>query len=249
MKPPFRRRSEELLDKELRFHLDEQIAEYISEGMAPDEARRRALLEFGGLELAKEECRDTRPLRWLDAFLRDLRQAWRMLARSPGFAATSIVVLGLGIGAVTAAFTVINDLAIQTPPFAEPERLAVIREDIADIEALRGRRPPPILNFYRVAADLRSFQDLTAYQFASYEMRGLEEAALRPRRMDAGELRELVGAEDASRAVVHRGRARRGHSCRGALRGTVAKAFRRGRRSGGPDRANGRHTARIVRSR
>ena len=175
MKPRSRRRADELLDKELQFHLDEQIADYVADGLPPEEARRRALIELGGVELAKEECRDARPVRWLTQLIGDIRYGLRMLAHSPGFTATSLAVLGLGIGAVTAIFTVINELAIQTPPFTEIDRLAVIREEVEDFASLRGRPPTSRVNFFRLRDNLRSFEDVTAYQFASYDLRGLEE--------------------------------------------------------------------------
>ncbi|MCB1020522.1 MAG: ABC transporter permease, partial [Acidobacteria bacterium] len=163
---------DEVLDKELRFHLERQIEDYVAEGLCPEEARRKALLEFGGVELAKEECRDARAWRWLEAFRRDLLHALRMLARDRVFTATALTVLALGIGGVTAIFTVINELAIQEPPFRDPERVVVIREEVEDFRAaaLQGRRFPPDVGYYRQRDKLHSFQDVTAFQFAGYEI-------------------------------------------------------------------------------
>ncbi|MEZ5394503.1 MAG: ABC transporter permease [Bryobacterales bacterium] len=167
-----RRNREEALDKELRFHLEQQIEDYISEGLNPEEARRRAMLDFGGVELAKEECRDAWPTRWLDALRRDVTYAARMLARDRAFTATALTVLALGIGGVTAIFTVINELAIQSPPFRDPERVVVIREEVEDFRAAarQGRRFPPDVGYYRQRDRLHSFQDVTAFQFAGYEI-------------------------------------------------------------------------------
>src|SRR5438270_1447820 len=78
-------RTEEHLDKELRFHLEQRIADYVAAGLSADEARRRAHLEFGGLERVKEEVRDTRWETSLDNLLRDFRYAFRSLRRDHSF--------------------------------------------------------------------------------------------------------------------------------------------------------------------
>src|SRR2546430_13973232 len=83
-------RSENHLDKELRFHLERQIADFLAAGMSAEEARRRARLEFGGLERVKEEVRDTRWETHLDNFFRDLRYAFRTLRRDRRFALIEI---------------------------------------------------------------------------------------------------------------------------------------------------------------
>lgn len=76
LKNGWRRRSQEQeLDAELRFHIDRQIADHVRQGLSPDEARRRVRLEFGELELTKDECRDVRPLRLLEDLARVCRSA------------------------------------------------------------------------------------------------------------------------------------------------------------------------------
>src|SRR5437870_5433564 len=106
MRIPFSHRNwERRMDKELRFHLDQQIRDHMDRGLSRAEAERRARGEFGTLELAKDECRDQRGAEWLSHILRDARQACRSLWKSPGFAAGVVATLALRIGANTAIFS------------------------------------------------------------------------------------------------------------------------------------------------
>ncbi len=123
----FRRQLEEKqLDAELRFHLEQQTADYIAAGMIPSEARRRARVEFGGLERVKEECRDVGTGRFIETVLQDLRYGLRQLRRNPGFTIVAILTLALGIGVNTGIFSLAE--AVLFPPFvgAKPSRLAAI---------------------------------------------------------------------------------------------------------------------------
>ncbi len=118
-----RKRLETRLDAELRFHLDEMAADYIREGLTPEEARRRARLEFGGREQVKDDCRDVRPLHFLETIAQDLRYATRQLRRNPGFTAVAVLSLGLGIGANTAIFTLLNAVLLRLLPVSDPQQL------------------------------------------------------------------------------------------------------------------------------
>src|SRR5262245_45915761 len=93
------RRLEDALDKELRFHFETQVADYIRDGSSEAAARRRARLAFGGMDQIKEACRDARGTEWVPALGRDLAITLRGLRRSPGFAAAAIGTLSLALGA------------------------------------------------------------------------------------------------------------------------------------------------------
>ena len=124
-KPAARVTEETQLDRELRYHFERLVRDSIAAGMEPGEARRRARLEFGGVDQIKEDCRDVRG-RWLEDFAKDLRYTVRTLRRSPGFLAVSVLSLALGIGANTAIFSLINTVMLRSLPVAHPEGLAQI---------------------------------------------------------------------------------------------------------------------------
>ncbi len=104
------------LDEELRFHVEMEAAKNVREGMSPEEARRAALVAFGGVERHKEAVRDARTWSWLERFGGDLRYALRGLKRSPAFTATVIVTLALGLGANATMFGVVDRLLFRPPP-------------------------------------------------------------------------------------------------------------------------------------
>src|SRR6266480_7596759 len=118
-------RSESRLDKELRFHLERQIADFVAAGMSPEEARRRARLEFGGLERVKEEVRDTRWETHIDNAFRDFRYAIRNLRKERRFALIAIFALALGIGASTVVFSVFYNLLFNAFAAKDASRLVV----------------------------------------------------------------------------------------------------------------------------
>ena len=121
----FQRRSmERELDDELRFHIEHETEKYIREGMSPDDARRRALVAFGGVARIKDDVRDVRGLSWFDIVRQDLRYAVRGLRSAPGFTAAVAITLGLGIGANAAMFGIIDRLMFRAPEYlSEPSHV------------------------------------------------------------------------------------------------------------------------------
>jgi predicted permease len=127
MRALFRRQDAETeLDDELRAHFDHQVNKYVQSGLAPEEAKRRATLEFGGLDQVKEECRDARGVRFIETTIQDLRYGFRQLRRNPGFTAVAVLTLALGIGANTAIFSFLDALLMRSLPVAHPESLVVL---------------------------------------------------------------------------------------------------------------------------
>ncbi len=123
--PFFRRdRRESELDAELRFHLETQIRDLVAAGTNPDAARRQAMLEFGGLEQIKEQCRDQRSGHWLDANLQDLRHAVRSLLRAKTHTTVTVLTLALGIGSAAAIFSIIDWVLFRSITF--PEGLVLV---------------------------------------------------------------------------------------------------------------------------
>ena len=119
------RKSKEL-DEEIAFHIEQAIASRVSSGMAAGEARRQALIEFGGTERTREQCHRQRPGWWFGTVLQDVRYAVRGFRRDPIFTAAILLTLALGIGATTAVFSVVDPILFRPLPYADPSRLVSV---------------------------------------------------------------------------------------------------------------------------
>ncbi|HKF46560.1 MAG TPA: ABC transporter permease [Terracidiphilus sp.] len=116
------------LNEEMASHLEMAVDENMRRGMSREEARRQALVQFGGLQQARERHRESRGLPWIDVLAQDLRFAFRTLRHDAGFTLIAVVILALGIGANIAVFSVVNTILLRPLPFPEAHQLVRIVE-------------------------------------------------------------------------------------------------------------------------
>jgi predicted permease len=162
MRALFRRNAvERELDEEVRFHVEQLVEQYVESGLPREEARRRARLEFGGIEQAKEQCRDARGVNLIEGLIQDLGYGLRMLRKNPGFTTVAVVTLALGIAVNTAIFTAFDALVLRPWQVKDPDRLAfVFRTDGGE---RHGRFSYPDYIYYRDHS--KSFSDFALFAF------------------------------------------------------------------------------------
>src|SRR5271155_3683673 len=151
---------EQDVNDELRFHIERQTAANISAGLAPEEARRQAVLQLGALEGLKETCREQSRGFWLESFYAGVRYGLRILRKNPGFATIAILTLALGIGANTAIFSVVQGVLLAPLPYSEPERLVMVWQYNLTLKHVISVSYPDYLDWQR---DARSFQQMAAF--------------------------------------------------------------------------------------
>jgi predicted permease len=142
-----RRQVEHDLDQEVRTYADMLADEKARSGMTREEAVRAARIELGGIEQVKEQVRESRTGAWLDVLIADLRYAFRMLRRNPGFAAVVVITLALGIGANTALFSVVNALLLRALPYKDADRLVYVTEYWPHEPVIPGPASPDFSNW------------------------------------------------------------------------------------------------------
>jgi putative ABC transport system permease protein len=169
----FRRaRTEKRLDAELRFHLEHQIADYVAAGMTPEEARRRARLDFGGLGQVKDECRDVGAARIIDTLIQDVRFGLRQLRRNPGFTALAVLTLALGIGANTAVFSLLDSVLLRPLPYSHADRLFRLFPTDAKHWAMESTSYPDFQDWKQRS---RTFDEMAAYYQQDVNLTGTPE--------------------------------------------------------------------------
>jgi predicted permease len=144
-----RGRFESELDEEIRFHIDRETERLVATGMSPEAARREAQRMFGEVGRVKDDAREGSGIPWIESVVRDARVAARGLRRAPGFTTSAVLTLGIGIGATTAVFSLIDGVLLEPLPYPSPERLVRIHE-----------KSPPSNVFNISVADLLAIHEM-----------------------------------------------------------------------------------------
>jgi predicted permease len=156
------------LDAEVRFHIDMETQKNVRAGMEPGEARRLAFRNFGPMEKHKEEAREARGVNWFEELLADVRYGGRTLRKNPGFAIVAVMTLGLGIGANTAIFSVINGVLLKPLPYDNGDRLVLVQQS-----ATLANQPNfgvSIKELYDYREQLASFDGLVEFHQMSFDL-------------------------------------------------------------------------------
>jgi putative ABC transport system permease protein len=156
-------RDDRRLREEMEEHLQMQTAENIRAGLSPSEARRQAVLKFGGVGTVREDYHAETSLPFLETLLHDLRFALRLFAKSPGFVVVAILTMALGIGSTTAIFSVVDATLLHPLPYPHPEQLVRIEEDFPGLGARDVRLSVP---------EWKDFQRSGIFQYVSPERSG-----------------------------------------------------------------------------
>ena len=173
-------------DDEMFAHLEFAIEENLQRGLSPAEARRQALVRFGGPQQTKEQHREARSLPLLESLVRDLRFALRMLGKSPGFTAIAVLTLALGIGANTAIFSVVYAVLLKSLPYPHADRLVMLYENVRLPAYQNDRNEVSPGNFSDWVRQNKVFENVASYRNRSFNLTGMGE----PMRVEG----ELVSA-------------------------------------------------------
>jgi len=176
-------RKEELdrdLDEELSSYLDLLAEEKVRAGMSPEQARRAARLELGGVEQVKEKVRERRVGAMTDTLFQDVRYAVRTLSKNAGFSAVAILILAIGIGGTTALFSTINTALLSGLPYQQPDRLVV------GLKTMNGEMSGPVsrVDYFDYREYSRSFEELAA--LTTFTMQFTVTGGRQPALVDAG---------------------------------------------------------------
>jgi predicted permease len=182
------------LGDELRYHIEQKTQLLVGRGISPEEARRQAMLEFGGVAKRTEECRDARGTRWLDDLTHDVRYALRMLRKNPGFALIVILTLALGIGATSGVFSVVNGVLLQPLPYAHPEQLVTLYQSWPQF----ATGSLSYMNFKDWRKDNTTFSSMALTRGYAYTLTGAGEPERLQARLVTADFFEVFGVQPAA---------------------------------------------------
>jgi predicted permease len=165
-----------------------ETAEYIRRGMAPEEARRKAVLASGGLTQAAEAVRDQRGLPWIESIAADVRYALRALRHAPAYTTVVVVTLALGIGANTAIFSVVNGVLLKPLPHRDGDRLVYLRQS-----SVGGDTPFSVPEVRELREGAPSFGGIAEYSSWFHTLRGEEGAVRIDAALVTGNFFEVMG--------------------------------------------------------
>lgn len=176
----FRRAADRAMEDEIRFHIERETEKNLLAGYAPAEARRRAIVSFGGVERHREGLRDLRRIPVLDPLSQDVRHGARFLVRAPGLALVAVVTIALGVGATTTVFSAVNVLLLRPLPFAGADRVGSIQEQRSGMVStgIDGMRLPYFryLEYREATTDI--FESLAAHRHEEHFSLRLADATL-----------------------------------------------------------------------
>jgi predicted permease len=158
-----RRAFEADMTEELSFHIEQYTEELIRSGWSPAEASRRARIEFGGRNSIERGCRQARGLHMFDELGRQLRFAYRLLRKTPGFTITALLTLAVCLGANLAIFAVINSILLRPLPFSKSDRLVTIFNTYP--KAGVDRDGASVTNYYERRGQIPAFASISIYRF------------------------------------------------------------------------------------
>src|SRR5882757_4052391 len=164
------RRADDDFAAELESHVALHTDAGIRAGLTAEEARRQALIHLGGVEQAQQAHRERRSLPWLDSLLQDTRYGLRTLRRSPGFTVTAVCTLGLGIGACTAIFSLVDAVLIRSLPYGDPQRLVYLFTPNPHLAVPPDVMTPSYADFYDIERQSHSFAKMSVFEQAMFNV-------------------------------------------------------------------------------
>ncbi len=183
------------VDDEARHYLEESTAAFVAKGLSADDARRAARLELGSLTAVREEVRDYGWENMVGALFADVRYAVRRLRQNPGFAIAGLLTVGLGIGATSAIFSVINGVLLKPLPYPQSEQIVALRHTAPGIHIDDMNLAASL--YFTYSEENRVFQDVGMYQLDTASVTGLAQAEEVPALLVTNRFLSVLGAQPA----------------------------------------------------